>query len=433
MSVKFLNTDWNSLLKSSSLVLLLKILGAVGGYSFVWVVINVFGPGAYGLFEVAFTFLSILAVLSKWGTDGLTVREIPNMNELDGWGFVRKVQSFVGLSSLAFALILFLSADIIEDFFNDFGLGLVLRMTAFTLPFFALFQIHSEYLRARKQWLLYGVFQTSFFLGLISLLIYLFPHHFLLSTEPFLMRFPREIIPMGFLFIMSFFAFISIRFYGPLFHKSWRSLKNHASSATSMFLTGALFMIMSWSDTLTVSYFMSVEDVANYRVAFKIATLITFTQFAINARIAPQISSLWLNKKAKELQSIIYKASLINTIVGIPLFLGIMFFGKFLLSIFGEGFEDSLSVLRILCFGQIINALCGPVMYLLNMTGNEKKARNTMIYAAIINISANILLIPLFGLKGAAWATSITMILWNIWALLIGYKQTGIRTLVFWR
>ena len=82
-------------------MLLLKILGAVGGYSFVWVVINVFGPGAYGLFEVAFTFLSILAVLSKWGTDGLTVREIPNMNELDGWGFVRKVQSFVGLSSLA--------------------------------------------------------------------------------------------------------------------------------------------------------------------------------------------------------------------------------------------------------------------------------------------------------------------------------------------
>jgi O-antigen/teichoic acid export membrane protein len=433
MSVKFLNTDWNSMLKSSSLVLVLKILGAVGGYSFVWVVINIFGPGTYGLFEVAFTFLSILAALSKWGTDGLAVREIPNMNEQDGWNFVRKVQSFVGLSSLAFGLILFLSADILEDFFNDFGLGLVLRMTALTLPFFSLFQIHSEYLRARKQWLLYGVFQTSFFLGLISLLMYLFPDHFFLSREAFLLIFPREILPMGFLFIISFFAFTSIRFYGPLFHKSWRSLKNHASSATSMFLTGALFMIMSWSDTLTVSYFMSAEDVANYRVAFKIATLITFTQFAINARIAPQISSLWINKKAKELQSIIHKASLINTIVGIPLFLGIMFFGQFLLSIFGEGFEGSLSVLRILCFGQIINALCGPVMYLLNMTGNEKKARNTMIYAAIINISANILLIPLFGLKGAAWATSSTMIIWNIWALLIGYKQTGIRTLIFWR
>tara|TARA_B110000238_G_C16029158_1_gene396641 strand:- start:515 stop:1051 length:537 start_codon:yes stop_codon:yes gene_type:complete len=178
---------------------------------------------------------------------------------------------------------------------------------------------------------------------------------------------------------------------------------------------------------------MSAEDVANYRVAFKIATLITFTQFAINARIAPQISSLWSNKKTKDLQSIIYKASLLNTIVGIPLFFFIMIFGEFLLSIFGEGYEGSISILRILCFGQIINALCGPVMYLLNMTGNEKEARNTMIYAAIVNISANILLIPIFGLEGAAWATSSTMILWNIWALMVGYKRTGIRTLIFWR
>ena len=73
MSVKFLNTDWNSLLKSSSLVLVLKILGAIGGYFFVWVVINIYGSNEYGLFEVAFTFLGILAALSKWGTDGLIV------------------------------------------------------------------------------------------------------------------------------------------------------------------------------------------------------------------------------------------------------------------------------------------------------------------------------------------------------------------------
>ena len=93
MSVKFFNSDWNSLLKTSSLVLILKILGALGGYSFVWVVIKVYGSEAYGLFEVAFTFLSILGAISKWGTDGLILREIPNLNKVKGWGFVRRVQS----------------------------------------------------------------------------------------------------------------------------------------------------------------------------------------------------------------------------------------------------------------------------------------------------------------------------------------------------
>tara|TARA_Y100000389_G_scaffold200250_1_gene240264 strand:- start:381 stop:1589 length:1209 start_codon:yes stop_codon:yes gene_type:complete len=402
-------------------VLILKILGAVGGYSFVWVVIKVFGSGAYGLFEVAFTFLSILGAISKWGTDGLILREVPNMNEVKGWRFVRKVQSFVGMSSFVFAIILFLSANLLETFFKDDGLAFYLKVTAWSIPFFSLFQIHSEYLRARKNWLLYGVFQTSFFLGLISIFIYFFPKALGFFG------------PVGFLLSASLLVFASIRFYGPLFHKGWRSLKKYSTSATSMFLTGALFMIMSWSDTLAVSYFMSSEDVANYRVAFKIATLITFTQFAINARIAPQISSLWSQKKPKELQSVIYKASFMNAVLGIPIFIFIVVFGQFLLSIFGEEFESSLNVMRVLCLGQVVNALCGPVMYLLNMTGNENKARNIMIYAGILNIAANIILIPLFGLQGAAWSTSLTMILWNVAALFVGFNRTGIRTLVFWR
>ena len=263
---------------------------------------------------MAFTFLSILGAISKWCTDGLILREIPNMNKVNGWGFVRRVQSFVGISSILFAVILFLSSNLLETFFKDDGLGFYLRITAASIPFFSLFQIHSEYLRARKKWLFFGIFQTSFLLGLISAFIYIFPG--LLSFYG----------PMGFVLGASFLAFLSIRFYGPLFHKGWSSLKKYASSATSMFLTGALFMIMSWSDTLAVSYFMSAEDVANYRVAFKIATLITFTQFAINARIAPQISSLWSQKKPKELQSVIYKASLVNVVLGIPIFLLIMVF-----------------------------------------------------------------------------------------------------------
>lgn len=419
MTIKFLNSEWKSLLESSSLVMVLKILGALGGYAFVWAVINVYGSKSYGVFEVAFTFLSILATLSKWGSDGIMMREIAKMNRQEGWDFARKIQSFVGISSFLIGVILFFSANSVEEFLNEDGLAYVLRLVAFTLPFFSLFQIHSEYLRARKNWLLYGVFQTSFFLGLISILVYVLPEF--------------KMGPMGFLLGVSILAFISIRRNGPLFINSWPSLKVYAPSATSMFLTGALFMIMSWSDTLALSYFLDAEDVANYRVAFKIATLITFTQFAVNAQIAPQISALWSQQKRTELQSLIYRASLINTIIGIPLFLVLVFFGEWFLSIFGEGFESLLHILRILSFGQVVNALCGPVMYILNMTGNENHARNTMVGAVILNITANIIFIPIYGLLGAAWATSCSMILWNIWALIVGYRRTGIRTLIFWR
>jgi Na+-driven multidrug efflux pump len=37
------------------------------------------------------------------------------------------------------------------------------------------------------------------------------------------------------------------------------------------------------------------------------------------------------------------------------------------------------------------------------------------------------------GVVGAAWATSATMVLWNVWALVAVYRKTGIRTLIFLR
>ena len=86
-----------------------------------------------------------------------------------------------------------------------------------------------------------------------------------------------------------------------------------------------------------------------------------------------------------------------------------------------------------LAVGQMVNALCGPVMYLLNMTGHEQSARRTMTLAALANALGNLVLIPWLGIEGSAWATTGSMVFWNAWALVAVYRKTGIRTLIFWR
>jgi O-antigen/teichoic acid export membrane protein len=72
-------------------------------------------------------------------------------------------------------------------------------------------------------------------------------------------------------------------------------------------------------------------------------------------------------------------------------------------------------------------------MYLLNMTGHEKSARNTMAVGVVVNLVGNAVLIPTVGIAGAAIATSFTMALWNGWAMVAVYRKTGIRTFLFWR
>ena len=59
------------------------------------------------------------------------------------------------------------------------------------------------------------------------------------------------------------------------------------------------------------------------------------------------------------------------------------------------------------------------------MTGFEKTARNIIVIASAFNIAMNLFLIPKFGILGAAYATSICTVLWNVMAVIKIKKEYG--------
>jgi O-antigen/teichoic acid export membrane protein len=68
---------------------------------------------------------------------------------------------------------------------------------------------------------------------------------------------------------------------------------------------------------------------------------------------------------------------------------------------------------------------------LLNMTGHERTTAKGRFISTSLNVGLNLLLIPLFGISGAAVATAIALATWNIllwWAV---RKQLGINSLAF--
>jgi O-antigen/teichoic acid export membrane protein len=293
------------------------------------------------------------------------------------------------------------------------------RATAVVLPLWTLVQVWSEVRRAQHRYLGFGLLQSSILLGLVAAAMALLPWF---STVE---RVLWGLAASAALFLGR--GWLDVR------PSSLRSLWAFRGPATAMFLTGTLFMVMTWTDTLMLGYFLTPEDVGAYRVAFKIGTLITFVQFAVNASLGPRISELWSRGERAELQREVRRVALLNSALGLPAFVGIMVLAPWLLSFFSPDFGIYSGTLRVLALGQLVNALCGPVMYLLNMTGHEQSARRTMTVASIANVIGNFALIPWLGVEGAAWATSGTMILWNVWALVAVYRKTGIRTLIFER
>ena len=114
-----------------------------------------------------------------------------------------------------------------------------------------------------------------------------------------------------------------------------------------------------------------------------------------------------------------------NLAISTPIFILLLIFPSFVLDCFGEEFSAGVAPLIVLATGQIINAICGPVMYILTMTGKEKKARNIIIVASVINLGLNFYLIPIHGLMGAACATAISTVVWNVLAVIQIKKEYG--------
>lgn len=409
--------SWQRLLRSSSVVLALKVAGALAGYAFAYVALRRLGGPGYGYLELAFTVLSILTVVSKWGLDGLLLREIPARAAAAGQYFTRQVLWASLLGSLALGSLLWFSSGLLTQHYA--GFLELWQTTALVLPFWTLVQVWSENLRARQRFARFGLLQSSISLGLVALAMASFS--WFSSVERVLLGMASASA------LMLWSGWRSLR---PI---ELRSLWPLRSSATAMFLSATLFMVMTWTDTLMLGYFLEPELIGAYRVAFKIGSLITFAQFAVNASLGPRISELWAKNSKAELQKEVWQVAQINALLGVPAFLLIMALAPWLLSFFSADFAQHAPVLRILAIGQMANALCGPVMYLLNMTGHEQSARRTMTLAALANALGNLVLIPWLGIEGSAWATAASMVLWNAWALVAVYRKTGIRTLIFWR
>jgi O-antigen/teichoic acid export membrane protein len=100
-----------------------------------------------------------------------------------------------------------------------------------------------------------------------------------------------------------------------------------------------------------------------------------------------------------------------------------------ILSVFGDEFKIAAFSLIILSIGKMFSAICGSVGTLLQMSGNQKYFQNVLIAAAILNIILNYILIPEFKLIGAAVASLVSNVFWNLLMVIYIKKKFGFYTI----
>jgi O-antigen/teichoic acid export membrane protein len=174
-------------------------------------------------------------------------------------------------------------------------------------------------------------------------------------------------------------------------------------------LSGAFAVAVLWLDVVLVGAFGSAEEAAVYGATSRYVTLAAFAALAVTQAVSPQLSAL-LAAGDRPGASRLYQASTGWLVAMVwPVHLVLMLFGPVLLQLFGEGYDGGAAVLVILGLAGLVGTGVGPVDVVLLMAGRSGWNLATTALALVVNVVLNIVLVPRWGVEGAAvaWAASI--------------------------
>ena len=198
----------------------------------------------------------------------------------------------------------------------------------------------------------------------------------------------------------------------------------------TMIFTGLGLYLFTQVDLWMVGMLTSTEAVGIYGVTAKLVTLIAFPLGALSAIIPPLISSIHTSGDLDELRNVVRSSARWMLSIAMPIILILILEGDVALRyFFGEKFVNGYTALLILVIGQVINTGSGLVGYFLQMTGRHKVYMKISIFFTIANIILNLLLIPRFGINGAAFSTAFCLSMINIVSVSVAYRRSAIITL----
>ncbi len=165
---------------------------------------------------------------------------------------------------------------------------------------------------------------------------------------------------------------------------------------------------MYYLDSLMITYFRSLQEVALYNVALPIMQ-IAQSMMVIPGVFLPIVSEMWQKGKLKEISDICAVVTEFFLYLLWPIIFTIILASKYLIIfLFSAKFSEASNALIILFIGNIFFSLGSFYMGTLNAGYNAKSVAISIISGNIINIILNIVLVPMFGITGAASATALS-------------------------
>jgi len=384
------------------------------------------GPGLFGAYVIFLKICDLAGILSLLGTKTLTVKLVGIAAGEKDWGLLKGTLSCIFkillISSAGTVLLIWLIRQpLCLKVFKSPDLFKMLIFFAGVIPLQNYLAIIIETFKGLQD------IKTASFLPVLQQLIFL--------------------ILLVFLWLVSaaaiqnvLLALIAGLFFAPLTGllifakrlKDWPSKKVGTSDILAdllpMLVTSGVVLLMT-TDIYVLGIFSNAAQVGIYGVASSLASVTFLSGNVINQVIPAMIAHFGAKKDLQNLKYVTRYATTISSMVSVPVFLVLFFFGRSILGVlFGPQYAGGATVLSFLILGQMVNTLTGSCDYFLQMTGLHVAFMKISIFSGLLNLALNITMVQHFGKEGVAAATAFSLVVQNVLSVLVVHRETGIWT-----
>lgn len=374
------------------------------------IVARLLSPAIYGLYGLGWTILSILTIIAPLGLDKGVIRFsidylFEDRSVVKGVILQSIVSSFLAGSLIGASV--YFSAPWLASFFGKPDLVLIIKYFALVTPFATTLRVAASSTRITKR-VYYFIFSETlsqpavFFLVII--VSYIAGWHLMGALGAALVSFI-----MGFL-VSLYFVAITVRGFIPSETKARFITKELFAFSIPASFAGIFLLLLYWVDRLVVGYFRSEAELGIYQAVSQFSILFAIILSGFDTIFAPHIADLYRKKEITQLQELFRISTKWGLYISLPIFMIIVSVPKELLQIiFGADYIGGWASLIILSVGQLINVSTGAVGFIFVMTGNQNRWLISSCCLFIVSIVLNVILVPRWGINGAATGTAIAL------------------------
>ncbi len=397
------------------------------------VLARVLGAQSFGIYTVAQSWIQVLLVGCQLGLVTGALRFVPEYmatRRLDLLrGFVLTSQSLVLGGSIAVAVGASLAVFGVRHWISN-ELAVTLWVGSMSLPCLALLQLSSATLRGLKcvsmSQIPVSIIQTIVVIGGVGSLA-------AVAGEPF--GAPRAAL-ISAIAVAVALAVSTVWLIREVPSELWEAettcdRAGWKKAAVPLLLINGVNVLHQRADVLVIGSLVNVTEAGLYAAASRISYLIPFGLLAVNAWAAPYFAEFYANGRRSELQRVVRISSVAILVFTLPIAAATVALGRPALGLFGSGFEGAYVSLVVLTIGQLVNALTGPVVTMMTMTGHQGEAFRILGINSVANLVLNVTLVPYLGITGAAVASALTQATRNVWMAVVVWRRLGIRTTPF--